>query len=263
MTMNVAVSGVKAATADLNTIAHNIANVNTDGFKNSRAEFGDLVGGSGSSGLLGVRTQAVNQLFQQGSVRATSNDGGNNKMDLAIIGNGFFQVANVTGAAPGTSVGPPLYTRAGSFKVDAGGFVVNNLGQRLQLAGGTPPALGGDIVAPADPLTAGLFAKVTDIKPDGTLSFSDGTSAQAVGVYDFPNIQGLKAVGDTEWVETAASGPGVAITTSQVLGGYLEGSNSDLTDQLVNMIVAQRNFQANAKTITTENTLSETIINIR
>ena len=84
-----------------------------------------------------------------------------------------------------------------------------------------------------------------------------------MGVYDFLSVQGLKAVGDTEWVETAASGAATAVATPNVLGGYLEASNSDLTDQLVNMIVAQRNFQANSKTISTENTLSETIINIR
>jgi flagellar hook protein FlgE len=257
MTMGVAVSGVKAATADLNTTAHNIANVGTTGFKNSRAEFADLVGGSGSSGLLGVRTQAVNQLFQQGSVNATGNNGGNGKLDLAIVGNGFFMVKNVTG---GASVTPPLYTRAGSFKIDKDGFITNNLGQRLQ--NGASP--GADI-GPVPPSTAPLWAGVVDINPDGTLTFNDGPPATTVkvDVYDFPSIQSLRAVGDTEWVETAASGAATLVAAPNILGGYLEASNVDLTDQLVNMIVAQRNFQANAKTITTENTLSETIINIR
>ncbi len=256
MTMNVAVSGVKAATSDLNTIAHNIANVGTTGFKNSRAEFADLVGGSGSSGLLGVRTQAVNQLFQQGSVSATGNDGGNGKLDLAIVGNGFFAVKNVD-AAGATVATPVIYTRAGSFKIDTNGYVVNNRGQRLQ------DSAGADIIAPVS-ATPPLWAGVATVKPDGSLTFNDAAATTViVGVYDFPSVQGLKAVGDTEWVETAASGVATAVTTPNVLGGYLEASNSDLTDQLVNMIVAQRNFQANAKTITTENTLSETVINIR
>lgn len=257
MTMNVAVSGVKAATADLNTIAHNIANVGTTGFKNSRAEFADLVGGSGSSGLLGVQTQAVNQLFRQGSIVSTSNDGNYSKLDLAINGNGFFQVKNVTG-------GELLYTRAGSFEIDKDGFVINDMGQRLQ-------GVTGDIQFQG----TGGWGNVS-IASDGTITATDSTGTPVVtapatqlGLVDFPSVQGLKAVGDTQWIETAASGAATAIAApgTGILGkvkvGYLEASNSDLTDQLVNMINAQRNFQANAKTITTENTLSETVINIR
>ncbi|MBK8754174.1 MAG: flagellar hook basal-body protein [Candidatus Competibacteraceae bacterium] len=254
--MYTALSGINAASVNLDTTAHNIANSSTIGFKNSRAEFGDIMAGKNG---IGVQTEAINQLFQQGGVISTGNNGSNGKLDLAISGNGFFQVANV---AAGTSVTPPLYTRAGSFHVDAGGLVVNNLGQRLQ-GSGTPPALGGDITAPAS-ATAGLFAGIASIDPDGTITFDDAAATTVkVGVYDFPNVQGLKAVGDTNWIQTAASGAGVALTTPHVMGGFLEASNADLTDQLVNMIVAQRNFQANAKTITTENTLSETIINIR
>lgn len=247
MTMSVAVSGVKAATTDLNTTAHNIANVGTTGFKNSRAEFSDMVAGKNG---IGAQTAAVNQLFQQGGVNSTGNDGSSGQLDLAIIGNGFFTVKD--------SNGTPFYTRAGSFHMDATSRkIVNNLGQSLQ------SAAGADITVPADPVAITGFDSMT-----GKINFSDGTSAQ-VGLVNFPNTQGLKAVGDTNWIATTASGAATAIaapgtgTLGSVKGGALEASNVDLTDQLVNMIVAQRNFQANAKMITTENTLAETVINIR
>lgn len=253
MSMYVGVTGLKAATTDLNTTSHNIANASSTGFKNSRAEFSDMVAGQNG---IGVQTQAINQLFQQGSVVQTGNDGGNNQLDLAIMGNGFFAVCNVDSA--GASIKPPVYTRAGSFHVDAKGNIVNNLGQRLQ------DANGADIVVKANPNSAGLFANVVSINPDGTLTFNDatpGTTAK-VGLFDFPNIQGLKAVGETEWAATGDSGAAVAVATPNIKGGYLEASNVDLTDQLVNMIIAQRNFQANSKTITTNQTLTETVTNM-
>ncbi|HRD48389.1 MAG TPA: flagellar hook basal-body protein [Candidatus Competibacteraceae bacterium] len=247
MSMYTAVSGVKAAALDLNTTSQNIANASTTGFKNSRAEFGDMVAGKNG---IGVQTEAINQLFQQGGVISTGNDGSSGQLDLAIMGNGFFKVTDSSSISP-------LYTRAGSFHMDATSRkIVNNLGQSLQ------SAAGADIVVPADQ-TITSFNSIT-----GTINFSDGTSAQ-VGLVNFPNAQGLKAVGDTNWVATTASGQATAIaapgtgTLGNIKGGALEASNVDLTDQLVNMIIAQRNFQANAKVITTENTLSETVINIR
>lgn len=247
MSMYTAVSGVKAAALDLNTTSQNIANASTTGFKNSRAEFGDMVAGKNG---IGVQTEAINQLFQQGGVISTGNDGSSGQLDLAIMGNGFFKVTDSSSISP-------LYTRAGSFHMDATSRkIVNNLGQSLQ------SAAGADIVVPTDQTITG-FNSIT-----GTINFSDGTSAQ-VGLVNFPNPQGLKAVGDTNWVKTTASGEPTEIaapgtkTLGNIKGGALEASNVDLTDQLVNMIIAQRNFQANAKVITTENTLSETVINIR
>lgn len=81
-----AISGVNAATVNLDTTAHNIANASTTGFKNSRAEFGDMVAGSNG---IGVQTEAINQLFQQGTLQETKNASGD-KVDLAINGDGFF-----------------------------------------------------------------------------------------------------------------------------------------------------------------------------
>ena len=123
MSMNVALTGLKAATSDLSVVSNNIANANTTGFKSSRAEFGDMVGNntavnvSRSQTGMGVRLQEVNQQFEQGSLNST-----NNELDLAINGKGFFQVSDSGGN---------YYTRAGSFHVDKDGFIVNNASQKL------------------------------------------------------------------------------------------------------------------------------------
>ncbi len=240
-----AISGVNAATVNLDTTAHNIANASTTGFKNSRAEFGDLVAGKNG---IGVQTQAVNQLFQQGNITSTGNDGSDGKLDLAIQGNGLFAVKNVVG---GASVDPPIYTRAGSFHIDKDGYVVNNLNQRLQ------DATGNDIKAPA---AGDKIASTTDT---GIITFNDTASTTAtIGLFDFPNSQGLKAISDTEWNATTASGAAVAVGSPVIRSGFLENSNVDLTNQLVNMIIAQRDYTANAKVITTNDAITQVTINI-
>ncbi|MBK8538294.1 MAG: flagellar hook basal-body protein [Candidatus Competibacteraceae bacterium] len=245
--MYTALSGINAASVNLDTTAHNIANSSTIGFKNSRAEFGDMMAGKNG---IGVQTEAINQLFQQGGVISTGNDGSTGPLDLAIMGNGFFKVTDSSSISP-------LYTRAGSFHMDATSRnIVNNLGQKLQ------DKDGADITVPADPVTITGFDSIT-----GSINFSDNTSKQ-VGLVNFPNVQGLKAVGDTNWVATAASGAATAIaapgtgTLGNVKGGALEASNVDLTAQLVNMIIAQRDFTANAKVITTNDTLTQVAVNI-
>lgn len=248
--MYVGVSGIKAANTDLQTTSHNVANSGTMGFKNSRAEFGDLVAsGCGGGFGIGTHTQAVNQLFQQGSVITTGNS-----LDMAIVGCGFFKVQNGDQA---------LYTRAGSFHVAADGRIVNNLGQQLV---GTE----GPLQFEADALPLSNITVHEDGTIEATSKGGETVSPEggAVGLVNFPNPQGLKQVSDTQWMETSASGAPTDIADppaniGNILGGALEASNVDLTDQLVNMIIAQRNFQANAKTITTENTLTETVINIR
>lgn len=259
MAMNIGNTGIKAANTDLTTISHNIANVGTTGFKNSRAEFADLVDTNANmGGGLGVTTQAINQLFQQGSITTTGNT-----LDLAITGNGFFRVQNVDGE--GEPLGDPVYTRAGSFHVDADGNVVNNLGQRLQDTAGAPVVMPGE--GPWSNITIDKTGAITATDSTGETLPENPAEAQKIGLVDFNNPQGLKKISETQWMESAASGAPTDAAAppaniGAIMSGALEASNVDLTEQLVNMILAQRNFQANSKTITTGNTVTETTINM-
>lgn len=131
MPFNLALSGLNAANADLEVTANNIANVNSIGFKQSRAEFADIFAHSntGVSNIAignGVRLASVSQQFAQGNIEFT-----NNNLDLAISGRGFFTLRDTTGL---------VYSRAGAFQVDRDGFVVNGKGQKLQVF---PPAVNG------------------------------------------------------------------------------------------------------------------------
>ena len=126
MTFRLALSGLNAAQADLGVTANNIANSSTNGFKRSRAEFSELfaVSPQGVSSLAagnGVKVSDISQQFSQGSIDFTDNN-----LDLAISGPGFFTLSDS---------GAQVYTRAGSFKTDSGGYVVNSQGQRLQVIG--------------------------------------------------------------------------------------------------------------------------------
>lgn len=126
MSFNIALSGIAAAQKDLDTTANNIANVNTTGFKESRAEFADVYASSVFQSAKtkvgdGVRTAAVAQQFQQGALQFT-----NNSLDLAITGDGFFVTASEIGSRD------YAYTRAGAFKLDSNNFLVNNNGDFLQ-----------------------------------------------------------------------------------------------------------------------------------
>ncbi|WP_028081893.1 flagellar hook protein FlgE [Solimonas soli] len=131
MPFQIALSGLNAASADLNVTANNIANVNTTGFKQSRAEFADLYpisayGLAATATGVGVRTARVAQQLAQGSINTTGNT-----LDLAISGEGFFTLSDN---------GAMVYTRAGAFGTDKSGYVVNAAGQRLQVF---PPTSGG------------------------------------------------------------------------------------------------------------------------
>ncbi len=410
MPFQIALSGIGAATADLNVTANNIANVNTTGFKRSRAEFSDVFaaspyGISRNAIGSGVQVAAVRQQFARGNIDFTDNS-----LDMAINGEGFFTLSRA---------GATVYSRAGNFGVDKDGYVVNNIGDRLQVfppttsatgvstgfdlgrladlqlsradsapsattavtanvnlpANATQPTVtpfsptnsqsytqstsltvydslgvahtqtmyyvktatantwdmytyidgtavgaatnlvysssgalttpaGGTVTLPAYTPTTGAApmnitvdlgkstqygntfsvaqliqdgyatGKLTgiDISDGGvvTARYTNGRSTPLgeVALTNFANPQGLQQLGDTSWGETAESGQplrGAPNTSSfgAVQGGALESSNVDLTEQLVNMITAQRNFQANAQMISTADQITQTIINIR
>jgi flagellar basal-body rod protein FlgG len=240
-------TGMEAQQTQLDVISHNLANVSTTGFKRSNAVFEDLmyqnlrqVGANSSeqsqlpTGLqlgLGVRTVATSRSFTQGSMQQTSN-----QLDVAIKGNGFFQVTQ-----PDGTIG---YTRDGSFQVDSQG--------RLVTSSGLPVANG---------ITVPPSATNVSIAADGTVSATLPNSAtpQNIGslaLANFVNPAGLEPRGDNLYVETAASGQpngGTAGTNGlgTVMQGFLETSNVNVVQELVSMIQTQRAYEMNSKAIQT------------
>jgi flagellar basal-body rod protein FlgG len=243
----IAKTGMEAQQTQLDVISHNLANVSTNGFKRASAVFQDLmyqnmrqVGASSTeqstlpTGLqlgLGVRTVATSRSFAQGSMQQT-----NNQFDLAIKGNGFFQVT-----LPDGTTG---YTRDGSFQVDAQGKLVNSTGL---------PVANGITVPPT--------ATSVSIGTDGTVTatLSGQTAPQNIGtisLVNFVNPAGLEPGGDNLYTETAASGQpngGTAGTNGlgTIMQGYTETSNVNVVQELVSMIQTQRAYEMNSKAIQT------------
>lgn len=133
MSFRTALTGLNAASADLGVISNNIANNNTTAFKMSRAEFGDIyslsdLGTSTRRSIgTGVKLNAVTQIFKQGNLETTGNP-----LDLAIDGEGFFEVKQVASGAVKNAEGQLIYSRAGGFTIDNQGFIVNSRSERLQ-----------------------------------------------------------------------------------------------------------------------------------
>lgn len=404
-------SGLNAASKNLDVIGHNIANSGTVGFKASRTEFDEMVASAigsanGTNGGIGVSVGAIAQQFTQGSISVTGNN-----LDVAINGNGFFQIQQNDGTM--------AYTRAGNFKLDKEGNVITNAGGKVMgypvdpatgkpaagsprplvfptgapipaketknakvtfnldaravdAATATPPTpratygtsitvydsqgvpntvslyfektatpntwnvytsldatvqpppglsqisfddkgkiLTGSTLtldietAPANPnspipgpkfpvkfdfsdstqygtkwavskstqdgYTAGQLTGI-NIGTDGTIltRYSNGVTRPegVVSLATFRNTQGLSDIGNNLWVETYESGqPTVGQPTNGAFGqlrsGALEGSNVDLTAELVNMMTAQRAYQANAQTIKTQDQIMSTLVNLR
>lgn len=252
-----AASGMVAQQLSIDVVSNNLANVNTTGFKRSRAEFEDLMyqtlkiagtqtpaGNRIPTGLqvgMGARALTVHKSFSQGDFQNTGNS-----LDIAIEGDGFFQVdAN----------GAMAYTRAGSFKLDNNGQIVTANGYPLQPAFNVPANT----------------VNIT-ITEQGRLSCLDKSGTELGGtdipVYTFINPAGLNSIGRNLYVETQASGPntqGVPGTDNfgTLAQGYLEMSNVEMVDEMVNMIVGQRAYEVNSKAITTSDTMLQTAVNMK
>ena len=240
-------TGLDTQQTQMDTIANNLANVSTSGFKRSRAVFQDLLyqtmrqpGGQTSqqtqlpSGLqigTGARPVATERIFTQGNLQQTGND-----KDVAINGNGFFQVLMPDGTT--------AYTRDGSFQVDSNGQLVTSAGYPVQ------PAI--TIPATALTMTVGRDGTVSVTLPGSPALNQIGSLQLAT----FLNPAGLESKGENLYVETAASGtpnttaPGVngAGTLTQ---GYVETSNVNVVEELVNMIQTQRAYEINSKAVQT------------
>ncbi len=243
----IAKTGMEAQQTQLDTITHNLANVGTNGFKRSHAVFEDLMyqnlrqAGANSSeqttlptGLqvgLGTRAVATSRDFGQGNLQQTANP-----LDIAIRGNGFFEVQMPDGTTG--------YTRDGSFQVNAQGQLVTNNGYTVQ-PGITIPVNAQSVTVAADgTITASLPGQVTP---------------QVIGqipLANFVNPAGLEPKGQNLFAETAASGaPNTGVPGQNGLGalqqGAVETSNVNVVEELVAMIQTQRAYELNSKAIQT------------
>lgn len=245
--LHTAASGMIAQQMNVDVTSNNLANVNTAGFKKSRADFNDLLyqnlasagtqdatGNQVPTGTqigLGTRVAATQKLFGQGALMSTGNP-----LDLAIEGDGFFQILDANGNTN--------YTRSGSFKLDANGRLVNSMGLPME----------PEITIPADTVTI-------SIAPDGTVSVIQAGSATptqvgSITMARFPNPGGLLAVGEGLFRETDASGLATTGTPStlglgSIIQGFTEGSNVQVVEEMVNLITAQRAYETNSKAIRT------------
>lgn len=250
-------TGLDAQQTRMTVVSHNLANVNTSGFKKGRAVFEDLlyqnvrqVGAATSqdtqapSGLAlgtGVRVVATEKLYTQGSLSQTGNS-----MDLAIQGRGFFQVL-----LPDGTFG---YTRDGSFQVNSQGELVTSSGYRVQPginipAGAQTVTIGADGV-----ITAQLAGQATP------------TTVGTIQLSDFVNPAGLQSRGENLAVETAASGPAQTSTPGlnglgTVQQGAVESSNVNVVEEMVNMIETQRAYEMNTKAISTTDQMLQYLSN--
>jgi flagellar hook protein FlgE len=241
MSFYTSLSGLKNAQTQLGVVSHNIANVETTGFKKSRVDFADIVAGSAFTNP--KLTIGIGASEQTGSA-----------LDLAINGDGFFK----TVSSPG---GQALFTRNGSFQVDGSGFIHDGSENRLQVFP-TDPVTGA--VTSTTPISAQIPAQNNATPPAGfagvavnengnvVASYADGTNMVIgkVALASFISPTGLKQQGSSNWQQTG-------------LSGTLERSNVDISDELVGLSTAQRNFQANAKAIDTASQISQTILNLR
>lgn len=190
---------------------------------------------------MGVKEVSIHKFFSQGSFESTGNP-----LDIAIEGNGFFLVDRN---------GEDAYTRSGAFKLDSDGRLVTSNGYPLQPEF-TVPAEAVNVVVSEDGHIAALDKNGTEL------------SSADITIYDFINEAGLNAVGKNLYVETEASGAAIQGTPGEdnfgtLAQGYLEGSNVELVDEMVGLIVGQRAYETNSKAITTSDSMLQTAINVK
>jgi flagellar basal-body rod protein FlgG len=250
---------MQAQTLNIDVISNTLANVGTAGFKRSRADFQDLLyqtirspGVSSSddtqvpTGIQvghGVRPAATQKMFTQGEFQHTQND-----LDMAIEGGGFFQVIQPNGATG--------YTRAGTFKLDSDGRIVTTDGYPLE----------PELSIPADAIAIAIGT-------DGTLSVllageNQPTDIGSIELAQFVNQSGLKNIGRNLYIPSASSGEATTGTPGEdgfgtIAQGYLELSNVSVVDEMVNMIVAQRAYETNSKTIQASDEMLQTATGLK
>lgn len=269
MSFFTSLSGLKNAETDLKVIAHNIANAETVGFKKSSVQFADLVAtGSATdprrSPGIGATVAGITQDFVLGPLEQTGR-----ALDLAIDGDGFFALSNPFS-------GDVSYTRNGNFRLTAAGELEDSWGNRLQAypvnTAGVPTSnIAADVAVPIANAAGVTLANVT-INNRGIIiaAFADGSTEPVgqVALASFAAPNGLRSAGQTKWQATGESGaavfgnPGIG-TYGEMISGALERSNVELAEEMIALLTAQRNFQANAKAIDTATQISQTVLNLR
>jgi len=243
--LHIAATGMEAQSTKIDNISNNLANVNTTGYKRSRADFEDLLyqnlraagaangdGAQAPVGLqvgYGVRTVSSSKQFSQGDFQNTGNP-----LDIAIEGQGFLQVVQPSGEV--------AYSRAGNLKIDGEGQLVTNGGFPVEPAIQIPPD--------ATSITIGADGRVTVTQGDT----AETTELGQLQLANFINPAGLKSVGRNLYQTTPASGEAlVGNPGSDSLGtisqGFLEGSNVNVVEEMIGLIVAQRSYETNSKVI--------------
>jgi len=258
--LDIAGTGMQAQQTNVEVISNNIANMTTTGFKRERAEFQDLIYqnlrrvGSNSSDTgtivpsgaqvgLGVKTAAIYRINEQGNLQQTSNT-----LDMAIQGNGFFQVTMPDGET--------AYTRDGTFSLSPDGTIVTADGYTVQ------PGL-------AIPTAATSVSINTSGQVQVTLQGQTApTTVGQLQLASFPNDTGLAAQGDNLLLQTAASGAPVTgnpATTGfgTVMQGFVETSNVNVVTEITNLITAQRAYEMNSQVITASDNMLSTLTNLR
>jgi flagellar basal-body rod protein FlgG len=251
---------MQAQQTNVEVISNNIANMTTTGFKRQRAEFQDLIYqnlrrvGSNSSDTgtivpsgaqvgLGVKTAAIYRITEQGNLQQTSNT-----LDMAVQGNGYFQVTLPSGDT--------AYTRDGTFSLSPTGEIVN---------------ADGYVVQPGITIPSNATGVTVNTAGQVQVTVSGQTAPNTVGQLQlavFPNETGLDAQGNNLFIQTAASGDAVTGTPASpgfgtVLQGFVETSNVNVVTEITNLITAQRAYEMNSKVITTSDQMLSTLTNLR
>ena len=257
--LDIAATGMQAQQTNVEVISNNIANMTTTGYKRQRAEFQDLiyqnlrVVGSNSSDQntivpsgaqigLGVKTAGIYRIFDQGTLQQTGNS-----LDLAIQGNGFFQITLPSGQT--------AYTRDGTFSLAPDGTIVT---------------ADGYVVQPGITIPSNATSVTINSSGQVQVTLSGQTAPQTLGQIQlavFPNNVGLAAQGDNLFLQTAASGDPVTGTPGSpgfgtTMQGFVEGSNVNVVSEITNLITAQRAYEMNSQVITASDQMLSTLTNL-
>jgi len=276
--MFAAISGLKQHQVMLDVTANDISNVNTIGYKSARVTFQDSLnqmqrgaagasantGGSNAAQVgLGVGLGSIDNLMSSGTTQTTGNP-----LDVAIQGDGFFQIGEGDPTDGNSPIEPSAYTRAGNFSVSTRGYLTTQTGQYVigfaQPQGANPPGVAIRIPAGATGVAIDQSGGVSYVDPDtGTR-----VTPYRLTLATFTNASGLEREGGNNWITSANSGEKVVNTpgvggAGRTQAGAVEMSNVDLSQTFTSMITAQRGFQANSRVISTADEMLQDLVNLK